>query len=127
MSLVDEITMFVRNIHIAKDKYLNEDSLPMWIREIINTKADIGTLQKAEIKVIRDNIPLVVTEICDVIREQINLNKPRLEYREVKCPYCEGRGWVEGLKFETNGKYTGYTFAICIFLTNIVISSTNDT
>lgn len=112
MSLVDEITMFVRNIHIAKDKYLNEDSLPMWIREIINTKADIGTLQKAEIKVIRDNIPLVVTEICDVIREQINLNKPRLEYRKVKCPYCEGRGWVEGLKFETNGKYTGYIYAI---------------
>ena len=104
MSLVDEITMFIKNIHIAKDKYLNEDSLPMWIREIINTKVDIATLQKAEIVIIRENIPLVVTDICDCIREQINLNKPRLVYNKVKCPYCEGRGWVEGLKFEKNGK-----------------------
>ena len=112
MSLVDEITMFIKNIHIAKDKYLNEDSLPMWIREIINTKVDIATLQKAEIVIIRENIPLVVTDICDCIREQINLNKPRLVYNKVKCPYCEGRGWVEGLKFEKNGKYTGYRVAL---------------
>ena len=112
MSLVDEITMFIKNIHIAKDKYLNEDSLPMWIREILNTKVDIATLQQAEVRIIRKNIPLVVTEICDVIREQINLNKPRLVYNKVKCPYCEGRGWVEGLKFEKNGKYTGYRVAL---------------
>ena len=112
MSLVDEITMFIKNIHIAKDKYLNEDSLPMWIREILNTKADIETLQQAEVRIIRENIPLVVTEICDVIREQINLNKPRLVYNKVKCLYCEGRGWVEGLKFEKNGKYTGYRVAL---------------
>ena len=112
MSLVDEITMFIKNIHIAKDKYLNEDSLPMWIREILNTKADIETLQQAEVRIIRENIPLVVTDICDCIREQINLNKPRLVYNKVKCPYCEGRGWVEGLKFEKNGKYTGYRVAL---------------
>ena len=112
MSLVDEITMFIKNIHIAKDKYLNEDSLPMWIREILNTKADIVTLQKAEIRIIRDNIPLVVTEICDVIREQKALDAPKLVYKKVDCPYCEGRGYVTGLRFETNGKYTGYRVAL---------------
>lgn len=112
MSLVDEITLFIKNIHIAKDKYLNEDSLPMWIREILNTKVDIESLQKAEVRIIRENIPLVVTDICDVIREQINLNKPRLVYKKVDCPYCEGRGWVEGIKFELNGKYTGHKYMI---------------
>lgn len=109
MSLVDEITLFIKNIHIAKDKYFNEDSLPMWIREILNTKADIMTLQKAEVRIIRENIPLVINDICDVIRDC----KPILALPpKIKCDYCEGRGWVSALKFDNNKNYTGYEVAL---------------
>lgn len=113
MSLVDEITQFVKNIHIAKDKYLNEDSLPMWIREIINTKASIEDLQKAEVRIIREDIPLVINDICEVIRSCkpiIALPKSR-----TKCSYCNGKGYVIGLKFDNKGEYTGNEFALnCI-------------
>lgn len=109
MSLVDEITMFIKNIHIAKDKYLNEDSLPMWIREILNTKADIGTLQKAEMEIIREEVPLIINEVCKVI----NKNKPILALPpKQKCDYCNGKGYVIGLLFDTNRIYTGYRKAL---------------
>lgn len=110
MSLVDEITQFIRNIHIAKDKYLNEDSLPMWIREILNTKASIEDLQKAEMKIIREDIPLVINSICEIIRDC----KPiiALPISKTKCGYCDGNGFVIGLKFDKEKRYTGYEVAL---------------
>lgn len=109
----DEIVQFLKNIYFAKDKRLENDRLPMWVRELNSINGiNAQVLLNAEKIIIRENVGLEVLEVCDVIREQINLNKPRLVFKKVKCPYCEGRGWVEGLKFEKNGKYTGYVVAL---------------
>lgn len=109
----DEIVQFLKNIYFAKDKRLENDRLPMWVRELNSINGiNAQVLLNAEKIIIRENIGLEVLEVCDVIREQINLNKPRLVYKKVDCSYCEGRGYVTGLKFEKNGKYTGYRVAL---------------
>lgn len=109
----DEIVQFLKNIYFAKDKRLENDRLSMWVRELNSINGiNAQVLLNAEKIIIRENVGLEVLKVCDVIREQINLNKPKLVFKKVKCPYCEGRGWVEGLKFEKNGKYTGYRVAL---------------
>lgn len=107
-----EIKQFLGNIFYAKGKRFDDSFLAMWAREINETKASAIDLHNAEKVIIREEVKLEVVDVCGVIKEQINLNKPKLVYKKVNCPYCEGRGWVEGLKFETNGKYTGHTYAI---------------
>ena len=109
----NEVLTFIKNIYFAKDKRVDESYLPMLVREInsingINAQA----LLNAEKIIIREDVRLNVLDVCNVIREQINLNKPKLVYNKVDCPYCEGRGYVTGLRFETNGKYTGYRVAL---------------
>lgn len=107
-----EIKQFLGNIFYAKGKRFDDSFLAMWAREINETKASAIDLHNAEKVIIREGVKLEVVDVCGVIKEQINLNKPKLVYKKVKCPYCEGRGWVEGLKFEKNGKYTGYRVAL---------------
>lgn len=102
-----EILKFLKNIYFAKDRKFDDSFLPMWVREITTLGASVADLHNAEIEIIRENVPLVVSEVCDVIRE--NIKRPMLEYKKIDCPYCKGRGHLEGLKFEKNGKYTGYT------------------
>lgn len=109
----NEVVSFIKNIYFAKDKRVDEAYLPMWVREINSINGvNAQVLLNAEKTIIREDVRLNVLEVCDVIKGQINLNKPKLEHKKKECPYCEGRGWVEGLKFEKNGKYTGYTYAI---------------
>lgn len=107
----NEITKFVKNIYYANGRKFDESYLPMWIREISNTGVDIQALHKAEQEIIRNNVPLKIFDICEIIienKQAIALPLPQ----KTKCEYCNGKGYVIGLRFETNGKYTGYTAAL---------------
>lgn len=109
----ETITKFIKNIYYAKGIKFDEDYTAMWIREITNTGANAIELHDAEIEIIRENIPPRIHDVCESIREIMSRKRPKITYpRTNKCKYCEGRGWVEALKFETNGKFTGYTYAI---------------
>lgn len=100
-----EIKQFLGNIFYAKGKKFDESYLPMYVREISNIKPTAIVLHNAEKQIIREDVKLEVLEICNVINSQINLQKPRLSYRQTKCPYCKGKGIVVGIKFDKNGKY----------------------
>jgi hypothetical protein len=101
----NEILKFIGNIFNANGKRLeNEQFLQMWVREIQSTQADIADLYNAEIYIIRNDIPLKVNEI----RKAIEFTKPQkqLPYTpKVKCPYCDGRGVVFGVKFDEKGRW----------------------
>lgn len=109
-TMLKAITNFLNNIYYAKGRNLDTAYLPMWTREIVATGATIPELNKAELEIIRENVPLIISEICDVIRR--NKTAVALPPINTDCPYCEGRGYVHGLKFEKNGKYTGYRVAL---------------
>lgn len=119
----NEILKFINNIYYAKGKTFNADFMPMWSREILATNASIAELQKAEIKIIRDNVPLVVKDVCEAIvscKEVVALPPKQ------KCDYCHGKGYVLGILFDHNKVYTGYEFALnCVCgnacLTNVKI------
>ena len=99
----NEILSFINNIYYAKGKKFDTTYSPMWTREILNTGASIAELNKAEIRIIRENIPLVLNDVCDIIRacKEVIALPPK----NTKCPYCKGYGIVEGIKFDRSGKY----------------------
>lgn len=109
-TMLKAITKFLNNIYYAKGRKLDTAYLPMWTREIVETGATEKELNKAEVEIIRNNTPLIISEVCEVIRN--NKTIISLPTKKVDCPYCEGRGYVTGLRFETNGKYTGYRVAL---------------
>lgn len=100
----NEILEFVKNIYYAKDRRFDEEYAPMWVREISSTGASIADLHNAEIEIIRNNIPLQVSLVCDIVKSKMNLIK--LEYKAKDCEYCKGKGIVFGVKFDKNGRYT---------------------
>ena len=112
MVVYDNIIKFVKNIYYAKGLKFDEDYTTMWIREITATGASAVDLQNAEIEIIRENIPPRIHDVCECIIDKMNLNRPKITYKPKQCPYCNGKGYVIGLRFETNGKYTGYTAAL---------------
>ena len=101
-----EIKQFLCNIFYAKGKKFDESYLPMYVREISNIKPTAIDLHNAEKQIIREDVKLEVLEICNVISSQINMQNPRLSYRQTKCPYCKGKGIVFGIKFDKNKRYT---------------------
>ena len=112
MVAYDETLRFLKNIYYAKGRPFDETYSAMWIREITATGASAIDLHNAEMEIIREDIPLRVFDICEIIRQKMNLNTKQLGYQKKPCKYCDGKGYVIGLKFETNGKYTGYTAAL---------------
>lgn len=113
MLSVEEIIRFVKNIHIAKDRKLQEDSLPLWVREINNTKTDSVALNKAELEIIRNNVPLKIYDVCEVIKSCSKLPElPPL----TKCEYCGGKRYMySNLYFNKEGVFLSDNYAIaCI-------------
>ena len=106
----NDIVKFLKNIYYANGKRFDENFTTMLVREITATGAKVSDLQKAEVAIIRESVPLVVNKICDVIRENIEL--PKIEYTKVSCNYCNGKGYVIGLLFDFKGFYTGYRVAL---------------
>lgn len=99
----NEIISFVNNIYYAKGKKFDTTFSPMWTREILNCDVSIEELHKAEVRIIRENIPLVVSDVCDIIKQCKEVVS--LPPTKTKCPYCKGYGIVEGVKFDRNGKH----------------------
>ena len=108
----ETINKFIKNIYYAKGLKFDEDFTTMWIREITATGASAVDLHDAEIEIIRENIPPRIHDVCESIREIMSKTRPKITYKPKTCPYCNGKGYVIGLRFETNGKYTGYTAAL---------------
>lgn len=131
MAGYETIVTFLKNIHIAKDKILKQEALSLWVREIINTGADVIALNKAEIEIIRNEVPLDIGRICKEIKRCVDINK--IPITTGKCRYCGGRGYVYlNLYFDNNGKFISDNYALaCVCNSNttslrMVINSDNN-
>lgn len=113
----DNITKFVKNIHIAKDKVLKEEAISLWVREIINTGADLIALNKAETEIIRNEIPLEISKVCKEIKKWADMNK--IPATTGKCKYCGGKGYVYlNLYFDSTGKFLSDNYALACVCNN---------
>lgn len=111
----DAINKFIKNIYYAKGLKLDEDFLPMWIREISITGADITDLQQAETEIIRNNIPPKIYDVCNTITK-IKRSKLIPITTNGKCKYCGGKGYVyTNLYFDKTGNFLSDNYALaCI-------------
>jgi len=101
----NQILKFIKNIFMANGKSItNEDFMQMWVREIRATNPSIADLINAETKIIREEIPLKISEVCRVI-EDIKPKQVLPYQQKVYCKYCEGRGVVFGVKFDEKGRW----------------------
>ena len=108
----ETIAKFVKNIYYAKDRKFNEDFLPMWIREILITGADVKILQQAEAEIIREDIAPKIKDVCDVIMK--HKRAVMIPLTSGDCRYCGGKGYVyANLYFDKTGKFlsSNYTLA----------------
>ena len=99
----NEIVSFLNNIYYAKGKKFDTTFAPMWMREILNCDVSVEELHKAEVRIIRENIPLVVSDVCEIIRQCKEV--VALLPTNAKCPYCKGYGIVVGIKFNMSGRF----------------------
>ena len=103
----EAITKFVKSLYFIRDKKLNEEFLPIWIREISIRQPDITILNQIQSKVINDEtIPLNVSSICKQIESiKKELTIKALSYDSKKCPFCHGTGIASiTAKFSKEGK-----------------------
>lgn len=103
----NEIMSFVKNIYYAKDRTFNMEFAPMWVREITNTNASVEDLIEAEKEIIREDVPLVISNICEVIVKNKKIKALPVKAVSGKCPYCNGKGYVLGVKFNRYGQWEG--------------------
>ena len=99
----------VEKMFASRTKPMSEKTIEIWVEEIIMRNFSKEAIEKGTKEFIENeeynlSLPIVLKLISGEMSYAIQHDK--------NCPYCEGRGWVEGLKFDKNGKYTGYTFAL---------------
>lgn len=110
-----EIIKFIKSLYFIRDKRLNEEFLPIWIREISIRQPDIAMLKQVQNQLINDDtIQLTITSICkliDQLKREITINA--LTYNSQNCPYCHGTGIATiTAKFDNAGKFIGTNTAL---------------
>lgn len=101
----NEILKFIKNIFMANGKSItNEEFMQLWVREIRATEPNIADLINAETKVIREEVPLKISEVCKAIYG-VKATVALPEKQKIYCKYCGGKGIVFGIKFDEQKRY----------------------
>lgn len=110
-----EIIKFIKSLYFIRDKRLDEEFLPIWIREITLRQPNTTILNQVQNKLINDDtIQLTISSICkliDQLKREITINA--LTYSSQNCPYCHGTGIATiTAKFDNTGKFIGTNTAL---------------
>lgn len=97
----DFIKTNLEKIFASRCKPVSEKSLIIWITEILNAKFSNEAIEKATADFLDDDeLSLSLANFKRIVK---NYESPTTEKKQF-CPYCDGKGYVLGVKFGKDGK-----------------------
>ena len=100
--IYEDIEEKLEKLFSSRLKNVSEASKSAWAKEIIAKRFTDDAINETIREMIEDDgVALSLSSFFRIARGKMpNVNRKRLD-----CPYCEGRGYVLGIKFDKNGKY----------------------
>lgn len=100
--IFEQIEEKLERLFASRLKNVSEASKTVWANEIIAKRFTDEVIDETIREMIEDdNAPMTLSTFFRIAKGKM----PLINRKRVDCPYCEGRGYVLGIKFDKNGKY----------------------
>lgn len=100
--IYEDIEEKLEKLFASKLKNVSESSKSAWTNEIIAKRFTDDAINETIREMIEDdNVPMTLATFFRIAKSKM----PSMRRQKMDCPYCEGRGYVLGIKFDKNGKY----------------------